>query len=91
MAESAGREDKARRQRLAIAWGAGVFLGVGIGGAIGLAMDAWLVGLGLAVAIAVVVAGAYLMAGYSTAERRAERIVARQDLLDDDADDDGTY
>lgn len=91
MAAPSNDAEKARKQRLAIAWGAGVFLGVGIGGAIALAMDAWLVGLGLAVAIAVVVAGAYLMAGHTSAENRAARIVARQDMLDDDADDDGTY
>jgi fatty acid desaturase len=79
------------RQRQAIAWGAGAFLGIGIGGAIALALDAWLTGLVVAVAIAVVVAGAYLMAGHATAENRAARIEAREELTEEDEDDDGTY
>jgi hypothetical protein len=81
----------AQRQRRAIAWGAGLFLGIGIGGAIALALDAWLVGLLIAVVITVVVAGVYLMAGYGSAESRAARIVAREQAVDEDEDDDGTY
>ena len=81
----------AQRQRRAIAWGAGLFLGIGIGGAIALALDAWLVGLLIATVITVVVAGVYLMAGYGSAEGRAARIVAREQSIDEDEDDDGTY
>ena len=81
----------AQRQRRAIAWGAGLFLGIGIGGAIALALDAWLVGLLIATVITVVVAGVYLMAGYGSAESRAARIVAREQSIDEDEDDDGTY
>ena len=80
-----------RSQRRAIGWGAGAFLGIGIGGALALALDDWLLGLGIAVVITLLVAGVYLMAGHSTAERRAAHIVAREDLTEDDEDDDGTY
>ncbi len=90
---SDANEDLVQRgkQRRAIAWGAGAFLGIGIGGAIALALDAWLTGLAVAVAITVLVAGAYLMAGHAAAENRAARIVAREELADEDEDDDGTY
>lgn len=81
----------ARRQRQAVAWGAGLFLGVGIGGALILALDAVVEGFLVAVVITVVVAVAYLYAGYGSAERRAERIVAREQLADEDEEDDGTY
>lgn len=81
----------ARRQRRAIAWGAGLFLGIGIGGAIAIALDAWLAGLLIAVVIAVVVAGIYLIGGHGSAERRAAHIVAREQAIDEDEDDDGTY
>ncbi len=81
----------AQRQRRAIAWGAGLFLGIGIGGAIAIALDAWLIGLLIAVVITVAVAGIYLLAGYGSAETRAARIVAREQMADDDEDDDGTY
>jgi fatty acid desaturase len=91
MSEANSSEVQHRRQRQAIAWGAGAFLGIGIGGALALALDAWLTGLVVAVAIALVVAGAYLMAGHATAENRAARIVAREELADEDEDDDGTY
>lgn len=80
-----------RDQRRAIAWGAGAFLGLGIGGAVAFALDDLLLGLILAIAIALAVAGTYLVAGHDTAERRAARIVAREDLEDDDEADDGTY
>ncbi len=78
-------------QRQAIAWGAGAFLGVGIGGAVAFALDAWLAGLALAAGITVAVALAYLWAGHTTAEDRAARIAARENLDDEDEDDDGTY
>ncbi len=78
-------------QRQAIAWGAGAFLGLGIGGAVAFALDDWLPGLLLAVGITLVVAFAYLRAGHATAEDRAARIVAREDREDDDDEDDGTY
>jgi hypothetical protein len=82
----------AQRQRRAIGWGAGVFLGVGIGGAIAIALDAWLIGLLIAVVITVIVAGVYLLAGYGSAETRAARIVAREQSTDEeDEEDDGTY
>jgi hypothetical protein len=77
-------------QRQAIAWGAGAFLGIGIGGAVAFALDNWLLGVLLAVGIAVVVAVAYLRAGHASAEDRAARIVAREDN-DEDDEDDGTY
>jgi uncharacterized membrane protein YfcA len=83
--------EQQKTQRRAIGWGAGGFLGIGIGGALALALDDWLLGLIVAVAIAVVVAGVYLLAGHSTAERRAAHIVAREDLAEDDEEDDGTY
>ncbi len=91
MSDANGTPERRAKQRRAIAWGAGAFLGIGIGGAIALALDAWLTGLVVAVVIAVVVAGAYLMAGHATAENRAARIVAREELADEDEDDDGTY
>lgn len=78
-------------QRRAIAWGAGGFLGIGIGGALAYALNDVLLGAIVAVGIAVVVAGTYLVAGHATAERRAAQIVAREDLAEDDEDDDGTY
>ena len=81
----------AQRQRRAIAWGAGLFLGIGIGGAIAIALDAWLTGLVIAAVITLAVAGIYLIAGHGSAERRAARIVAREQAIDDDEDDDGTY
>ena len=91
MSDANETPERQAKQRKAIAWGAGAFLGIGIGGAIALALDAWLTGLVVAVVIAVVVAGAYLMAGHATAENRAARIVAREELADEDEDDDGTY
>jgi hypothetical protein len=78
-------------QRQAIAWGAGAFLGIGIGGAVAFALDDWLLGLLLAVGITVVVAVVYLRAGHASAEGRAARIVAREDRDEDDDEDDGTY
>ncbi len=78
-------------QRRAIGWGAGAFLGLGIGGALVFALDDWLMGIIVAVGITLVVAGVYLLAGHSTAERRAAHVVAREDLAEDDEDDDGTY
>jgi len=91
MTEQSPADQAAQRQRRAIAWGAGLFLGLGIGGAIALALDAWLMGALLAAAITVVVALAYLMAGYGSAEKRAARIVACEQQIDEDEDDDGTY
>ncbi len=78
-------------QRRAIGWGAGAFLGIGIGGALVFALGDWLLGAVVAVTTTLVVAGIYLLAGHSTAERRAEHIVAREESLEDDEDDDGTY
>lgn len=84
-------DQQAKTQRRAIGWGAGAFLGIGIGGAMAFALDDLLLGVGLAVVITLVVAGIYLMAGHATAERRAAHIVAREELAEDDEDDDGTY
>jgi F0F1-type ATP synthase assembly protein I len=75
-----------RRQRQAIAWGSGLFLGIGIGAVVGYAVDDYMLGLMLAVIITVVTAVIYLGVGYVAAERRAEDIVAR-DARDDDEDD----
>lgn len=80
-----------RRQRRAIAWGSGAFLGIGIGAALAYALGDPLLGVILAIAITVAVALLYLVAGHTTAEQRAERIVARAEMDDDDEDDDGTY
>ena len=80
-----------RSQRRAIGWGAGAFIGVGIGGALIFALGDWALGIGIAVLTTLVVAGVYLVAGHSTAERRAAHIVARDQALDEDEDDDGTY
>lgn len=80
-----------RSQRRAIGWGAGAFIGVGIGGALVFALGDWLLGIGVAVVTTLVVAGVYLVAGHATAERRAAHIVARDQALDEDEDDDGTY
>jgi Flp pilus assembly protein TadB len=82
---------KQRTQRRAIGWGAGLFIGIGIGGALAFALGDWLLGLGVAVVTTLVVAGVYLVAGHATAERRAAHIVAREEALDEDEDDDGTY
>ncbi len=78
-------------QRRAIGWGAGAFLGFGIGGALVFALGDWLLGASVAVTTTLAVAGVYLLAGHATAERRAEHIVAREESLEDDEDDDGTY
>lgn len=75
------------RQRQAIAWGSGLFLGIGIGAVVGYAVDDVALGLVLAVVITVVTAVIYLSAGYQAAERRAEDIVARDACADDDEDD----
>lgn len=83
-----GRE---RTQRRAIGWGAGAFLGLGIGGPLAFALDDPLLGAVVAIVITLVVAGVYLLTGHVTAERRAVQIVAREDLAEDDEDDDGTY
>lgn len=80
-----------RTQRRAIGWGAGAFIGIGIGGALVFALGDWVMGIIVAVVTTLVVAGVYLMAGHSTAERRAAHIVAREDAIEDDEDDDGTY
>lgn len=76
-----------RRQRQAIAWGSGLFLGIGIGVVVGYAVDDVALGLILAVVITVVTAVIYLGAGYMAAERRAEDIVARDARADDDEED----
>ena len=78
-------------QRQAIAWGAGAFLGIGIGGALAYALSDLLLGLIVAVVVTIVVALLYLKAGFATAEQRADRIVARAELEEEDEDDDGTY
>ncbi len=76
-----------RCQRQAIAWGSGLFLGIGIGVVVGYAVDDVALGLILAVVITVVTAVIYLSAGYMAAERRAEDIVARDARADDDEED----
>lgn len=73
-----------RRQRQAIAWGSGLFLGIGIGAVVGYAVDDYMFGLLLAIIITVVTAVIYLGAGYMAAERRAEDIVARDARADDE-------
>lgn len=80
-----------RTERRAIGWGAGAFIGIGIGGALVVALGNWTLGLVVAVVTTLVVAGIYLMAGHTTAERRAAQIVAREEAQEDDEDDDGTY
>lgn len=73
-----------RRQRQAVAWGSGLFLGIGIGVVVGYAVDDYALGLILAVVITVITAVIYLGAGYMAAERRAEDIVARDARTDDE-------
>ncbi len=85
------QRDQQRTERRAIGWGAGAFIGIGIGGALVFALDDWMTGTIVAVVTTLVVAGVYLVAGHSTAERRAAHIVAREDSIEDDEDDDGTY
>jgi uncharacterized membrane protein YfcA len=75
-----------RRERQAIAWGSGLFLGIGVGAVVGYAVDDVALGLVLGAVITAVTALAYLGAGYRAAERRAEDIVAR-DARDDEDDD----
>lgn len=76
-----------RRQRQAVAWGSGLFLGIGIGVVVGYAVDDYALGLILAVVITVITAVIYLGAGYMAAERRAEDIVARDARADDEDED----
>lgn len=76
-----------RRQRQVVAWGSGLFLGIGIGAVVGYAVDDVALGLILALIITVVTAVIYLGAGYMAAERRAEDIVARDARADDEDDD----
>ena len=78
-----------KRQRQAIAWGSGLFLGIGIGGAIGFSLDDYSLGLAVGVAIVLATAAAYLMSGYVSAERRAVDIVARDERRDNE--DEGAY
>ncbi len=78
-----------RRQRQAIAWGSGAFLGLGIGGAIGFSLDDYLLGFGIGGAIMLATAAIYLMSGYATAECRADDIVAREEQRDNE--DEGGY
>lgn len=80
-----------RAERRAIAWGSGAFIGIGIGGALVFALGDWALGLVVAVVTTLVVAGVYLTAGHATAERRAAHIVAREEAIDEDENDDGTY
>lgn len=77
------------RQRQAIAWGSGLFLGIGIGGAIGFSLDDYPLGLAVGIAIMLATAAAYLMSGYVSAERRAVDIVAREERRDNE--DEGAY
>lgn len=79
---AAAREQ--RRQRQAIAWGSGLFLGIGIGAVVGYAVDDYRLGLLLAIVITVVIAAIYLVAGYVVAEGRADDIVARDARADDE-------
>lgn len=81
------------RQRRAIAWGSGAFLGIGIGGAIGFSLGDYPLGFAIGIAITLVTAAIYLMAGYAVAERRAVDIVAREERRDSELDDedDGAY
>jgi hypothetical protein len=81
-------QDK-RRQRQAIAWGSGAFLGIGIGGAIGFSLGDYLLGFGIGGAIMLATAVIYLMSGYAVAERRAIDIVSREEQRDDE--DEGGY
>ena len=76
-----------RRQRQAIAWGSGLFLGIGIGAVVGYAVDDYMLGLVLAIVITVVTAVIYLAAGYVAAEGRADDIVARDARADDEDDE----
>lgn len=87
--DEAALSDAQRSQRRAIGWGAGAFIGIGIGGALVFALGDWTLGIIVAVITTLVVAGVYLTAGHATAERRAAHIVAREDAIEDD--DDGTY
>lgn len=73
-----------RRQRLGVAWGSGLFLGIGIGAVVGYAVDDYRLGLILAIVITVVTAAVYLAAGYVAAEGRADDIVARDARADDE-------
>jgi len=76
-----------RRQRKGIAWGSGLFLGIGIGAVVGYAVDDYGLGLILAIVITVATAAIYLAAGYVAAEGRAEDIVARDARADDEDDE----
>ncbi len=78
-----------RRQRQAIAWGSGAFVGIGIGGAIGFSLDDYLLGFGIGGAITLATAAIYLMSGYAVAERRAIDIVAREEQRENE--DEGAY
>lgn len=75
-----------RRQRQAIAWGSGLFLGIGIGAVVGYAVGDYVLGLILAAVITVVTAVIYLGAGYMAAEGRAADIVAEDARVDDEDD-----
>lgn len=80
-------ESDLKRQRQAIAWGSGAFLGIGIGGAIGFSLDDYGLGFAIGAAIVIAIAAIYLMAGYAVAERRAVDIVAREERRDSELDD----
>lgn len=82
-------ETSLKRRRQAIAWGSGLFLGIGIGGAIGFSLNDYPLGLAVGIAIVLATAAVYLMSGYAIAERRAVDIVARDERRDNE--DDGAY
>jgi hypothetical protein len=81
-----------RRRSLAIAWGSGIFLALGLGLPIWYALGDWRAGLVTAVLVGGLTVVGYLKAGSDHAEERADRqarMYSREDQ--DDEDDDGSY
>lgn len=84
-----------RKRSQAIAYGAGAFLGIGIGLPIGIALRDWKIGLAVALVVGALTVFGYLKAGADHAERRAERIAREHSMsdeeMDEEEDDNGAY
>lgn len=79
--------------RHAVGWGAGVFIGVGLGVALFVGTRSPWLSLGAAVIVILFVGLAYTRAGFVSAEQRAERIqreTESSEYFDEDDEDDGT-
>lgn len=81
-----------RKRSQAVAWGSALFLALGVGIPLGYAMHDWVLGAIVGVALGVISAVGYLVAGATHAERRAQEFRDQYSRDEqDDEDDDGSY